>query len=170
MIARALLLTALVVSVGFTAGCGRAPGVEDVFEETTASAIPVKPNPNAKRPVIVEGRVYLEGEAPAPFKMPEAAAPEEGKGHLRAAVNVKDVSPTSTGAVSISVMHGEENVFAKIWEPKELNVSTVAAIAENLAPGEYEIVMNRYNKAMGIYAQKRVAATVKAGETADVRF
>lgn len=170
MIARLFAASLIVLTAGFTTACGRAPGVGEVIidEERAVPYVPQRTNQKPKG-VVVDGRAYLEGEAPAPFKMPEPGAPEAGKGHIRAALNIKDVTDT-TGAISLAVLKGEESTFAKIWEKGELVGSTLATVAENLEPGDYQLVMVRYNKTMGVYARRAVNATVKAGETADIRF
>lgn len=170
MIARLLAASLLVLTAGFTTACGRAPGADELFtaEERAVPYVPNRGTPKTK-PVIVDGLVYAEGEAPAPFAMPVAAAPVAGKGHIRAAVSIKDVT-SSTGAISVAVVQGEESHFSKVWDKTELVGATIATVAENLEPGDYQLILVRYNKAMGVYARKAVNATVKAGETADIRF
>lgn len=170
MFARLFAVSLVVLSAGFTTGCGRTPGTEALIdtEERAVPYVPTRSTPK-NRSVIVDGRVYLEGQAPAPFKMPEAAAPEANKGNVRVAIDIRDVS-SSTGAITVAFTRDDESLFSKVWDKDALVGSTVATVAENLEPGDYHLTLTRYNKAMGVYAQKAVNTTVKAGETVDVRF
>ena len=170
MFARLLAVSLLVLTSGVSTGCGRVPGADElvVVEERAVPYLPTRGTPKMK-PVLVDGRIYHEGEAPAPFTMPEASTPEAGKGHVRLAIDIKDVTD-STGAITVAFTQGDESLFAKVWSKEALVGSTVATVAENLEPGDYKLTLNRYNKAMGVYAQKVVNATVKAGETVDIRF
>ncbi len=170
MITRLLAASLIVLTTGVTTACGRAPGADELFTEEER-AVPYVPNRGAPKtkPVIVDGRVYAEGDAPAPFTMPAAAAPEAGKGHIRTAISIKGVT-SSTGAISVAVVKEEESHFSKVWDKDELVGTTIAAVAENLEPGDYQLILVRYNKAMGVYARKTVNATVKAGEVSDIQF
>lgn len=169
MFARLFAVSLVLLSAGLT-GCGKVPGADDlgVIEERAVPYVPARSTPKTK-PVLVDGKVYAEGQAPAPFKLPEAAAPESGKGHVRVAIDIRDVS-SSTGAITVAFTKEEDSLFSKVWSKEALVGSTVATVAENLEPGDYHLVLTRYNKAMGVYAQKAVNTTVKAGETIDVRF
>jgi hypothetical protein len=67
-------------------------------------------------------------------------------------------------------MKGEENVHADMWDKDALNVTAVASIAKDLEPGDYSLLMNRYNKAMGVFSQKTAKVKIEAGKVTDVKF
>ncbi len=169
MTARKLALIALIPLVALMTGCGRAPGTSvDATEERAVPRMNFEKKELPKA-VVVDGRAFLESKAPSAFVAQAAPAPADGKGNVRAIINVNTMGDT-TFAVSLHMMKGDENVHAKLWEKDALNVTGLSDVAQDLAPGEYTVLLNRFNKAMGVFAQKTTKVTVEAGKTIDVKF
>src|SRR5687767_6746195 len=113
MIARVLLATTLLLGATLATGCGRAPGTDELnIEERAVPFVLPRTAPKTK-PVMVDGRVYEEGNAPAPFTMPEAPAPAAGKGHIRASISIKDVG-AATAAISVAVLADDDSQFSRV--------------------------------------------------------
>lgn len=170
MNARKLAIVALIPLVALMTGCGRAPGTAaDTTEERAVPQMNFEKKVGQPKAVIVDGRAFVEGKAPAVFVAPDGGTPADGKGNLRATIAVTTMGD-NTYAVSFHVMKGEKYLHADLWEKADLNVTALGSVAKDLEPGEYTLLMNRYNKAMGVFAQKSIKATVEAGKTLDVKF
>ena len=168
MSARRVAAVALVLSLGLLAGCGRAASTTASLQEGRATAVPVTPDPNRPRVAQVDGKDYAENAKPAPFTTPTpAAAPEAGLGHLRLYSSILRLSPSCTGVLFRVLQHGE-GVYAKYWDKAGLRAAALGTIAENLPPGEYDVVVEYYLGEGDVYDRKTATATVAADKTVDL--